>query len=85
MENLYGHGIGRALHESPSVPSFDDRQQMRLHEGLVLAVEPFLSVSADHVVESGDEWTLLTYDGSLVAQFEHTMVVTNGQPVVLTL
>jgi methionyl aminopeptidase len=46
IKNLYGHGIGRALHEEPSVPSVDDRQQTRLREGLVLADEPFLSVSA---------------------------------------
>ncbi len=85
IENLYGHGIGRALHEEPSVPSVDDRQQMRLWEGLVLAVEPFLSVSAHYVIDDADGWTLRTDDDSLVAQFEHTMVVTSGQPVVLTL
>ena len=85
IRNLYGHGIGRALHEEPSVPSTDDRQPLRLWEGLVLAVEPFLSVSAHYVVDDADGWTLRTDDGSLVAQFEHTMVVTNGEPVVLTL
>jgi methionyl aminopeptidase len=85
IKNLYGHGIGRALHEEPSVPSVDDRQQMRLWEGLVLAVEPFLSVSAQYVIDDADGWTLRTDDDSLVAQFEHTMVVTSGQPVVLTL
>jgi methionyl aminopeptidase len=85
IRNLYGHAIGRALHEDPSVPSIDDRQQMRLWEGLVLAVEPFLSVSAHYVVDDADGWTLRTEDGSLVAQFEHTMVVTHGEPLVLTL
>jgi methionyl aminopeptidase len=84
IRNLYGHGIGRGLHESPSVPNFDDGSQGRLHEGLVLAVEPFLSVSATHVVEDPDGWTLRTSDGNLVAQFEHTIVVRNGGPVVLT-
>lgn len=84
IRNLYGHGIGRALHEEPSVPSIDDRQQVRLWEGLVVAVEPFLSVSAHYVVDDADGWTLRTEDGSLVAQFEHTMVVTSGEPVVLT-
>ncbi len=82
--NLYGHGIGRVLHEPPSVPGVDDGQRQVLHEGLVLAVEPFLSVSARHVVDGDDGWTLRTADGSLVAQHEHTMVVRRGGPLVLT-
>jgi methionyl aminopeptidase len=84
VRNLYGHGTGRALHEGPSVPSFDDGQDLVLWEGLVLAVEPFLSTSADLVVDDPDGWTLRTIDGSLVAQFEHTMVVTKGAPLVMT-
>ncbi|HEY6473919.1 MAG TPA: type I methionyl aminopeptidase [Acidimicrobiales bacterium] len=84
IENLNGHGLGRGLHEGPSVPSVDDGQRMVLREGLVLAIEPFLSVSADHVVEDEDGWTLRTADGSLVAQFEHSMVVTAEGPLVLT-
>jgi len=84
IKNLNGHGIGRGLHEAPSVPSIDDGQKMVLHEGLVLAIEPFLSVSADHVVDDEDGWTLRTVDGSLVAQFEHSIVVTGGGPLVLT-
>lgn len=84
IRNLYGHGVGRGLHEDPSVPSFDDRQRMVMHEGMVLAVEPFLSVSSNFVVDDADGWTLRTDDGSLVAQFEHTMVVTSGAPIVLT-
>ncbi len=66
------------------MPNFDDGSPGRIHEGLVLAVEPFLSVSATHVVEDPDGWTLRTSDGSLVAQFEHTIVVRNGGPVILT-
>jgi methionyl aminopeptidase len=84
VRNLYGHGTGRALHEGPSVPSFDDGQDLVLWEGLVLAVEPFLSTGADLVVDDPDGWTLRTIDGSLVAQFEHTMVVTRGAPRVIT-
>jgi methionyl aminopeptidase len=84
IANLYGHGIGRALHETPSVPSVDDGQRTLLWEGLVLAVEPFLSVSANQVVDDPDGWTLRTSDGSLVAQFEHSMVVTGNGPLVLT-
>ena len=84
IENLNGHGIGRGLHEAPSVPSIDDGQRMVLREGSVLAIEPFLSVSADHVIDDADGWTLRTADGSLVAQFEHSMVVTRDGPLVLT-
>jgi methionyl aminopeptidase len=84
IRNLYGHGIGRGLHEDPSVPNFDDHQRLVLREGMVLAIEPFLSVSTNYVVDGDDGWTLRTSDGSLVAQFEHTMVVTNGVPLVLT-
>jgi methionyl aminopeptidase len=84
IKNLNGHGIGRGLHEDPSVPSIDDGQRMVLREGLVLAIEPFLSVSSDHVVDDEDGWTLRTSDGSLVAQFEHSIVVTKEGPLVLT-
>jgi methionyl aminopeptidase len=84
IKNLNGHGIGRGLHESPTVPSVDDGQRMVLREGLVLAIEPFLSISSDHVVDDEDGWTLRTSDGSLVAQFEHSMVVTGEGPLVLT-
>src|SRR5580658_3427748 len=84
IKNLNGHGIGRGLHEAPSVPSVDDGQKMVLREGLVLAIEPFLSVSADHVIDDSDGWTLRTADGSLVAQFERSIVVTAEGPLVLT-
>lgn len=84
IKNLCGHGLGSALHQHPSIPNYDDGQRGRLHEGMVLAVEPFLSVSAQVVVEDRDGWTLRTSDGSLVAQCEHTMVVTAGAPMVLT-
>jgi methionyl aminopeptidase len=84
IKNLNGHGIGRALHESPSIPSIDNGQRMILSEGLVLAIEPFLSVSSDHVIDDDDGWTLRTSDRSLVAQFEHSIVVTSGGPLVLT-
>ena len=84
IRNLYGHGVGRGLHEDPDVPNFDDHQRLVLRDGMVLAVEPFLSVSASFVVDDPDGWTLRTNDGSLVAQFEHTMVVTAGAPIVLT-
>jgi methionyl aminopeptidase len=85
IANLCGHGVGGFLHEPPSVPSIEDPTDATvLWEGLVLAVEPFLSTGAGVAVEAGDGWTLRTPDGSLSAQFEHTIVVTNGRPLVLT-
>lgn len=83
--NLCGHGVGGYLHEEPSVPSIEAMaDDITLWEGLVLAVEPFLSPSATAAVEGDDGWTLHTADGSLSAQFEHTIVVTAGRPLVLT-
>jgi methionine aminopeptidase len=61
-------------------PSVDDGQRFALHEGLAVAIEPFLSVGAEEVIEDADDWTLKTTDGSLVAQYEHSVVVTNGAP-----
>jgi methionyl aminopeptidase len=85
IRNLGGHGVGRHIHEEPHVPNvFERRATMPLWEGLVMTIEPFLTLSATRVVESDDGWTLRTADGSLGAQFEHTFVVTKGRPIVLT-
>jgi methionyl aminopeptidase len=84
IENLNGHGTGRNLWEPPSVPGWEDRRDATtLWEGLVLAIEPFLTTGATWADEADDGWTLLT-PGHLSAQFEHTIVVTNGAPLVLT-
>ncbi|HEX2735528.1 MAG TPA: type I methionyl aminopeptidase [Polyangiaceae bacterium] len=85
VRNIGGHGVGRHIHEEPHVPNhFDRRATQPLWEGLVMTIEPFLTLNATHVVERDDGWTLSTPDGSLGAQFEHTFVVTNGMPLVLT-
>jgi methionyl aminopeptidase len=86
IENLCGHGVGRFIHEDPQIPSVEQRRdRMVLHEGLVLAIEPFLSTGARFAVDGDDGWTLYTSDGGLSAQFEHTVVVMQGRPQVLTL
>jgi len=84
--NLTGHGIGKSLHEAPShiLNYFDAWEPTILKEGMVLAVEPFISEKAEHIVESGDGWTFLTPDKSLVAQIEHTVIVTKGEPILIT-
>ena len=84
--NLTGHGVGRALHEKPDhvLNYFDAWDTTILKEGMVLAVEPFISEKAEHIVEAGDGWTFITPDQSLVAQIEHTIVVTKDKPIILT-
>jgi methionyl aminopeptidase len=85
VHNLGGHGVGRHIHEQPHVPNvFDRRNTLRLWEGLVMTIEPFLTTRAREVIEDDDGWTLRTPDGSVGAQFEHTFVVTRGEPIVLT-
>ncbi|MBK8172899.1 MAG: type I methionyl aminopeptidase [Sandaracinaceae bacterium] len=85
IETLGGHGVGRFIHEDPHVPNhFIRREKKPLWEGLVLTIEPFLTMSATEVFELDDGWTLRTVDGCLGAQFEHTFVVMNGAPIVLT-
>ena len=85
IRNLAGHGIGRTLHEDPSILSWKDpRERGRLHKGMALAVETFVSTGGDYAVENGDGWTLVADDGGFVAQYEHTIVVTDGEPMIMT-
>jgi methionyl aminopeptidase len=85
VRDLCGHGVGRHIHEPPNVPNtFDRNNRELLHEGLVITIEPFLTTSASSIFEAEDGWTLKTPDGSVGAQFEHTMIVTHGEPIVLT-
>lgn len=82
---LVGHGIGRRIHEAPNVPNFHDpRLTQTLTEGLVLTIEPIIAAGAGAVRDAGDGWTLRTVDGSLSAHAEHTIVITQGAPLVLT-
>lgn len=85
--DLTGHGIGRGLHESPrEILNFYNPSDRRiLNEGLVLAVEPFLTTGVGRVIEEKDGWALRTVDRAIAAQFEHTIVVTKNEPIILTL
>ena len=85
--DLTGHGIGRKLHENPKeVLNFYNPADRRiLNEGLVLAIEPFLTTGIGRVVEEKDGWSLRTIDKAIAAQFEHTIVVTKNEPIILTL
>jgi methionyl aminopeptidase len=85
VANLASHGVGRSLHEEPSyVPLHNPRERRRLHEGQVLTIEPFFTTGPPWVSERGDGWTLEVAKGALVAQYEHTVVVTKGRAVVVT-
>jgi methionyl aminopeptidase len=85
VRELGGHGIGRTIHEPPSAPNFADfSAQDRLTEGLVITIEPIITVGSGQVSLDFDGWTYRTKDGSLSAHYEHTIVITRGEPVILT-
>lgn len=80
-----GHGIGRALHEDPQIPNFGDPGRgPQLRPGMVLAIEPMVTMGSWEVKVLDDGWTAVTRDGSLAAHFEHTIAVTEAGPEVLT-
>lgn len=82
---LNGHGIGRRIHEEPTVPNVRVRgHQPRLTEGLVIAIEPIVSAGGDGSVVADGPWVIRTRDGSVTAHAEHTMVITDGAPLLLT-
>ncbi|MDN3919993.1 type I methionyl aminopeptidase [Roseateles violae] len=86
IENLCSHGVGRSLHEEPEyIPGYyDDADPRYLSEGMVITIEPFLSTKSTRVEEEADGWTLSGAKGNLSAQFEHTLIVTRGAPIVVT-
>lgn len=87
IENLGSHGVGRGLHEEPEfIPGYYDPKDKRiLKENQVITIEPFLSTGAREVFDTGDGWTLATSKKYLTAQYEHTMVITKGKPLIMTL
>lgn len=86
VRNLCGHGVGAALHEEPTMRNyFDERDTETLQPGQVITIEPFLSTNVSRVRELDDGWTLAGRPSSLFAQFEHTLVVTRDQPIIVTL
>lgn len=87
IENLASHGVGRALHEEPEhIPGYFDPSDRRiLKDGMVITIEPFLSTKSRVVTEAADGWTLIGARGNLSAQYEHTMIITRGSPIIVTL
>jgi methionyl aminopeptidase len=85
IRELGGHGIGRTIHEPPSVPNYAEPSAVDLlTEGLVITVEPILASGGHAVALDRDGWTIRTKDGSLSSHYEHTLVITRGAPVLLT-
>jgi len=86
IKNLGGHGIGRSLHEQPDgVLNYRDRfDQRRFRKNTVVAVETFISTHSSWAIEGGDEFTLIGDKGGFSVQHEHTIVVTDGEPIILT-
>jgi methionyl aminopeptidase len=83
--DLTGHGIGRRIHEHPTVPNYDAPGfDQPLTDGLVITIEPIIAAGSGAVRQAGDGWTIKTQDGSYAAHSEHTIVVTTGAPLVLT-
>ena len=85
VKELGGHGIGRTIHEPPSVPNYADfSAQHKLTEGLVITIEPIIAAGTGNVLLDKDGWTYRTTDGSLSAHYEHTIVITRGGPILVT-
>jgi methionyl aminopeptidase len=85
IRDLGGHGIGRTIHEPPSVPNYPDpRANQVLTEGLVITVEPIIAAGTARVIMAEDGWTVRTADCQKSAHFEHSLVITKGQPLLLT-
>jgi methionyl aminopeptidase len=85
MRDLCGHGVGRTIHEPPSIPNYhDSRFRTRLTEGLVITIEPIIAAGSGQSRLQPDRWTVCTADGSVSAHYEHTIVITKREPILLT-
>ncbi|MEM6915254.1 MAG: M24 family metallopeptidase, partial [Verrucomicrobiota bacterium] len=92
VKQFVGHGVGKKLHEEPQVPNYWDEEEMkarrfknpRLQAGMVLAIEPMVNAGTDEVLILDDDWTVITADRALSAHFEHTVLITDGEPEILT-
>jgi len=86
VREFVGHGVGRTMHEEPQVPNFDEgkKNSPRLKPGMTIAIEPMVNAGRPEVKILKDGWTVVTQDGSLSAHFEHTVLITDGEPEILT-
>jgi methionyl aminopeptidase len=86
VREFVGHGVGRTVHEEPQVPNYVENnvQSPKLRPGMTLAIEPMVNAGMPQVLVLKDGWTVVTKDGSLSAHFEHTVLITEGEPEILT-
>ena len=86
VREFVGHGVGKALHESPEVPNFysERRPDVKLQSGMTIAVEPMINQGTREIRQLSDGWTVVTADGKLSAHYEHTVAITDGAPILLT-
>jgi methionyl aminopeptidase len=86
VRDLCGHGVGKFLHEDPSIPNFGRKGTgPKLKNGMTLAIEPMVNAGKYDVITANDGWTILTADGSTSAHFEHTILINNSNPEILTI
>ena len=86
VRDLCGHGIGTKLHEDPEIPNFKMKKRgIVLQPGMTLAIEPMLNLGTGDVAWMDDDWTVVTMDGDLSAHYENTVLITDGEPEILTL
>lgn len=86
VRDLVGHGIGTQLHEDPQIPNFAQKKRgVKLRAGMTLAIEPMINMGRPDVEWLDDDWTVVTEDGSLSAHYENTVLITEGEPEILTL
>ena len=86
VRDLVGHGIGTEMHEEPEIPNFAQRRKgIRLAAGMTLAIEPMITAGRYDVAWMDDDWTVVTEDGSLSAHYENTVLITDGEPEILTM
>ena len=85
VRDLCGHGVGKFLHEEPSVPNFGKKGTgAKLKKGMTIAIEPMVNMGSYQVKTNSDGWTVLAVDGLPSAHFEHTVLISNGTPEILT-
>jgi methionyl aminopeptidase len=85
VREFVGHGVGRKVHEEPQIPNFvDGKSSPKLRPGMTLAIEPMINAGKPEVQVLNDGWTVVTRDGSLSAHFEHTVLITDSEPEILT-
>lgn len=86
VRDLIGHGIGTQMHEEPEIPNFRQRTRgLKLKPGMTLAIEPMINAGRFEVEWTDDDWTVVTADGSLSAHYENTVLITDGEPEILSL